>query len=67
MINDLGVSSEHVKDEDLAIVKWACEMVAKRAASLAACAIAAVIEHTGNDKCPEGENDSGVDVGLDGR
>ena len=42
-------------------------MVSERAAALAACAIAAVIVHTGNDKPSAGsEQDAGVDVGLDG-
>ena len=49
------------------IVRWACNVVAGRAAALSACVIAAVILHTGNDKVPEGEEDTGVDVGLDGR
>jgi hexokinase len=58
---------DHVSEGCAEIVQWACKMVASRAAALAACAIAAVVLHTGNDKVPEGENDTGVDVGLDGR
>ncbi|KAK4689767.1 hexokinase, partial [Tremellales sp. Uapishka_1] len=61
VISDLGMAKEHVTDEDLAIVRWVCSMVAKRAAALAACAIAAVVLHTGSDKNPEG-----TDVGVDG-
>lgn len=57
----------HLNDGCVEIVQWACRMVAVRAASLAACAIAAVIQHTGNDQVPEGERDTGVDVGVDGR
>lgn len=65
IIKDLGVEEKHVSDKDAEIVQWACSMVAKRAAALAACAIAAVVQHTGNDK--PGKEDKGVDVGLDGR
>lgn len=64
---NLGVDNRYITDEDLKIVQWACEMVATRAAALAACAVAAVVLHTGNDKVGEGEKDQGVDVGLDGR
>ena len=67
IIDDLGVDPKHVGEKDLEMVQWACSMVARRAASLAACAVAAVILHTGNDKVPEGATDTGVDVGLDGR
>lgn len=48
------------------IVQWACKAVSVRAAQLAACAVAAVVIYTGNDKAPEGEEDKGLDVGLDG-
>ena len=58
---------DHLTDGCIEIVRWACSMVARRAASLAGCAIAAVVLHTGNEKSPEGEKDTGVDVGLDGR
>jgi len=67
IVKELGVDEEHVTEKCAAIVQWACNVVAGRAAALAACAIAAVIKHTGNDKVPEGEEDTGVDVGLDGR
>ncbi len=67
IIADLGVDAERISDGCLEIVRWACSMVAGRAAALAACAIAAIVLHTGNDKSPEGENDTGVDVGMDGR
>jgi len=67
IVKQLGVEQEHVTEKCAAIVQWACNVVAGRAAALAACAIAAVIQHTGNDKVPEGETDTGVDVGLDGR
>lgn len=67
IIRDLGVHADYVSEEDVEIVKWACGMVARRAATLAACAIAAVVLHTGNDKTPDGETETGVDVGIDGR
>ena len=67
IVKHLSLDEEHVTDDCAAIVQWACRIVAARAAALAACAIAAVIQHTGNDKVPEGEEDTGVDVGLDGR
>jgi len=71
IISDLGVSSDDISEEDCELVKVSVGMVAKRAAVLAACAIGAVILHTGNDKSPsdsgiEDEEDKGVDVGLDG-
>lgn len=67
LIRDLQVDAENITDGCVELVRWACSVVAKRAATLAACAIAAVIMHTGNDKTPEGEDDTGVDVGIDGR
>ena len=67
IVKDLGVEVDHIQERDIAIVRWACEMVARRAAALAACAIAAIVLHTGNDKTPNGEKDTGVDVGIDGR
>jgi hexokinase len=67
IIKDLGMDMSHVTDEDVEIVRWVTGIVAERASSLAACAVAAVVLHTGNDKVPEGEEDKGVDVGLDGR
>ena len=64
---DLQVVPEHLTEGCVEIVQWACQMVARRAAALAACAIAAVILHTGTDRAAEGQEDKGVDVGLDGR
>jgi len=48
------------------IVQWACKAVSVRAAQLAACAVAAVVVYTKNHEAVEGEEDQGVDVGLDG-
>lgn len=67
VITHLGVEAKHISDACAKIVQWACHMVAGRAAALAACAIVAVVQHTNNDKAPEGEEDKGVDVGVDGR
>lgn len=67
IIHDLGMDLDSVTEECIEIVRWAVSMVARRAASLAGCAIAAVVLHTGNEKSPPGEKDTGVDVGLDGR
>jgi hexokinase len=67
IVKDLEMDESKVKESDAEIVRWACSIVAKRAAALAACAIAAVILQTGNEKVPEGGDDAGVDVGVDGR
>jgi hexokinase len=67
IIKDLKIPKEHLSEGCVELVRWACRIVSERACALAACAIAAVILHTGNDKTPEGEEDTGVDVGLDGR
>lgn len=67
ILKDLEMDPDYLTDGCVEIVKWACNMVAGRACALAACAIAAVILHTGNDIVPEGEEDKGVDVGVDGR
>lgn len=48
------------------IVQWACKAVAVRAAQLAACAVAAVVVYTKNHEAVDGEEDKGIDVGLDG-
>ena len=67
ILKDLGIDANHVSVTCVEIVRWACRMVAMRAAALAACAIAAVVLHTGNDKPPKDSSDPGVDVGMDGR
>ena len=66
LVKQLGISAKYVDEQSIDIVKWACNIVAGRAAALSACAIAAVVLHTKNDKAPEGEKDTGVDVGMDG-
>jgi hexokinase len=67
LVKDMSLPSEHISDSDVEIVRWACRLVAKRASDLAACAMAAVIKHTENDKVHEGDTDMGVDIGIDGR
>lgn len=47
LTEDLGIAKDVIKPADVEIVKWACRMVSSRAASLSACALAAVILHTG--------------------
>lgn len=66
IVKELKVDPKHVTDKCPEIVQWAVRLVSDRACKLAACAIAAVVLHTGNDKAPEGEEDKGVDVGVDG-
>ncbi|KAK6903016.1 hexokinase [Kwoniella mangroviensis CBS 10435] len=66
IITQLGVDPKHISEGDPEIVQWACKVVSERACALAAVAIAAVVQHTGNDQVKEGEEDKGVDVGIDG-
>lgn len=67
IVSELKISSDRLTKTCASLVMWACKMVSDRACALAACAIAAVILHTGNEKIPENEEDTGVDVGVDGR
>ena len=67
ILKDLKISADKLTDGCVELVQWACRVVGDRACALAACAIAAVVRHTGNDTVPDGEQDTGVDVGLDGR
>lgn len=60
------MDAERVTPDCVEIVQWACRAVATRAAHLAACAVAAVIVYTKNHEAVEGEEDKGVDVGMDG-
>nr|ODN77343.1 hexokinase [Cryptococcus depauperatus CBS 7841] len=66
IIHFLDVDSCHITEECLEIVRLACRVVSDRACKLSACAIAAVVQHTGNDKAPDRSVDKGVDVGMDG-
>lgn len=61
----IDIPRELINDGDAKLVQWACRIVATRAASLAACAIAAVVLHTGSKDGSGGPNEV-IDVGLDG-
>ncbi len=60
----IDIPRELINDGDAKLVQWACRIVATRAASLAACAIAAVVLHTGSKDGSGGPNEV-IDVGLD--
>ncbi|TYJ57207.1 hypothetical protein B9479_002122 [Cryptococcus floricola] len=62
----LKVPTNTISYEDITIVKWAVKLVADRACQLSAVALAAVIQHTGNDKTVEGEENKKIDIGVDG-
>ena len=64
LTKSMGINEEYIKSSDIEIVKWACRIVSSRAASLSACALAAVILHTGQAQS-KGGNDT-VDIGIDG-
>jgi len=78
IIQSLGFEQtpEDVSLEDAAIVRWACALVAERAAKLSGCAVAAILVQTGTASLGTGEgikrteyvNANGkVGVGVDGR
>ena len=78
IIHDLGFEKnpEDVSLQDAAIVRWACTLVAERAAKLSGCAVAAILVHTGyaslgrdeGIKRKEHLNSNGkIGVGVDGR
>lgn len=78
VIHSLGFENtlEDVSLKDAAIVRWACTLVAERAAKLSGCAVAAILVQTGCASLGTNEgikrtdyvNDSGkVGVGVDGR
>lgn len=64
LTESMGINEEYIKPADIQIVKWACRVVSSRAASLSACALAAVILHTGQAQS-KGADDT-VDIGIDG-
>lgn len=59
VLHDLGFeqSPEDVSLRDAAIVRWACTLVAERAAKLSGCAVAAILVHTG---CASLGTDEGI-------
>lgn len=61
----LMVEKKNIKPTDIELVRWACHIVAHRAASLAATAVAAVILHTAPNREKNGQDE--VDLGVDGR
>jgi len=78
IIHSLGFEEtpEDVSLEDAAIVRWACALVAERAAKLSGCAVAAILVQTGCASLGTGEgikrteyvNANGkIGVGVDGR
>ena len=78
ILHDLGFerTPEDVSLRDAAIVRWACTLVAERAAKLSGCAVAAILVHTGCASLGTDEgikrkdyvNASGkIGVGVDGR
>ena len=78
VIHSLGFeqSPEDVSIKDAAIVRWACTLVAERAAKLSGCAVAAVLAQTGCASLGTDEGikradyvnaDGKIGVGVDGR
>jgi len=78
IIRDLGFEeiTEDVSLRDAAIVRWACTLVAERAAKLSGCAVAAVLVQTGCASLGTDDGIQGTDhvntkgkigVGVDGR
>ena len=69
IINRFSIEPENVSLRDASIVRWAASLVARRAARMSACSIAAVLIQTGRAKLgggfapPEGH----IVVGVDGR
>lgn len=71
LVRELGFQSpEDVTLRDAAIVRWACALVAERAAKLSSCAVAAVLVQTGYAKLGggvvEGADKTRIGVGVDG-
>jgi len=73
VVKELKYKNEEVTLRDAAIVRWACFLVARRAALLSGMAVAAVLVQTGRANLPEeskidiknGEEES-IFVGVDG-
>ncbi|TDL29783.1 hypothetical protein BD410DRAFT_780272 [Rickenella mellea] len=68
IVQNLGFEDDQVSDQDAEIVRWACELVATRAAKLSGCAVAAVAIQTGHARLGGGfsKDDSKLAVGVDG-
>lgn len=69
LVKKLEFSPEDVTDQDAEIVRWACRVVATRAAKLSACAVAAVLVQTERATLGGGKSsdDERFSVGVDGR
>ncbi len=69
IVERVGFNPEDVSLDDAKIVKWACHLVAARAAKLSGCAVASVLIQTGLARLGGGSS-SGRErysVGVDGR
>jgi len=68
LVSTLGFSASDVSVEDAATARFICELVATRAASLSACAVAAVLVHTGRVHLESGEavGEIPYKIGVDG-
>lgn len=70
VVSQLGLAKEDVSLQDAAVVRWACALVAGRAAKLSGCAVAAVLVQTGHATLGGSAPYEGPDklaVGVDGR
>ena len=70
LVDKVGFAPDTVSDIDAEIVLWACHIVAKRAAKLSACAVAAVLIQTGHATLGGASSISDaskIAVGVDGR
>lgn len=75
LFNNFNLEEGQITDEDTETVRWACKLVARRAARLSAAAVAAVLVQTdhakigggGEGECASGENEETMVIGVDGR
>lgn len=68
IIKRFAIDAEHVSLRDASIVRWAASLVARRAARMSACSIAAVLIQTGHAKLGGGftPKEKHIVVGVDG-
>lgn len=70
LVDSAGFTPDVISNVDAEIAVWACHIVAKRAAKLSACAVAAVLIQTGTATFGGGNSNSDtskIAVGVDGR
>ena len=69
VVEKLGFEDGDVGEEDAEIVRWACRLVATRAARLSGCAVGAVLIQTGRAQLGGGlsTEEERISVGVDGR